>query len=485
MFLLNTPHDVYSYPLPPSPLFSIRSTGDQREPGWWVQQLIKLGAATQIQGISSVYVVWDGDLVPTRRWRLCERDALTGRVKYFIAILQGEARSVFNSTQYANCMKHVCGFEPLEPENGGTFVAHHMVFHTGYVNEMLELFASNVKLHKQKEQEQPSTHISNKSSSSSNTPWPLLIMALSRTFYRFSEYKTYATFMLKHHPHEFHYHDFDLFGQGGLRFREANDVCEKMLAACPLQDGGLSYSQVVQFVRQTLIAGSSSGERQGAATASPSAHACIPGYVQLDHVYGLEGIDLNMSASSPIDDLSHTRWQFEEEEEEEEDTRSVHSFSSISEDMRDDDATVTTTSSSFSSTSSIMCSLHKSFQFQVSAVDVASKDSSSSSSALVVDGVHAASGRGGRELHESYCYSDDDEESLTSNEDSLSSSPPSSCSPYDLSIGVCSPIAKIAKTATPSTTTTTTSTNSHPPRSSLSSLLKERQRLLSEQEGEW
>lgn len=34
--------------------------GDQREPGWWIQQLIKLGAATQIPDISPVYVVWDG-----------------------------------------------------------------------------------------------------------------------------------------------------------------------------------------------------------------------------------------------------------------------------------------------------------------------------------------------------------------------------------------------------------------------------------------
>lgn len=29
---------------------------DQREPGWWIQQLIKLGAATQVPDISPVYV---------------------------------------------------------------------------------------------------------------------------------------------------------------------------------------------------------------------------------------------------------------------------------------------------------------------------------------------------------------------------------------------------------------------------------------------
>lgn len=30
--------------------------GDHREPGWWIQQLIKLGAATQVPNISPVYV---------------------------------------------------------------------------------------------------------------------------------------------------------------------------------------------------------------------------------------------------------------------------------------------------------------------------------------------------------------------------------------------------------------------------------------------
>lgn len=34
--------------------------GDQREPGWWIQQLIKLGAASEIPDISANYVVWDG-----------------------------------------------------------------------------------------------------------------------------------------------------------------------------------------------------------------------------------------------------------------------------------------------------------------------------------------------------------------------------------------------------------------------------------------
>jgi hypothetical protein len=231
--------------------------GDQREPGWWIQQLIKLGAGTQIPGISSVYIVWDGDLIPTRRWKLCEHDE-NGMIKYYIAILQGESRSEFNTTQYAQCMKALTGMVPLEPVEGGTFVAHHMVFHTEYVKEMLDLMAEKT---------------------ASSDPWPILIMSYSRKFFRFSEYKTYATFMLRYHPEVFNYHELKLFGDGGLRFREANSVIDEMMKQFVITNGGLSYSNVNNFVRTNWKSLSGVSNQQ-----------CYPAYVQLDHVYGLEGI---------------------------------------------------------------------------------------------------------------------------------------------------------------------------------------------------
>ena len=72
----------------------------------------------------------------------------------------------------------------------------------------------------------------------SNIPWPLMIMAASRKFYRFSEYKTYATFMSKLHPEEFSYHELSMFGEGGLRFREADSIVDDMLKASKIRDGG-------------------------------------------------------------------------------------------------------------------------------------------------------------------------------------------------------------------------------------------------------
>ena len=258
--------------------------GDQREPGWWIQQLIKLGAGTQIPNVSPTYVVWDGtcvtgreqelsfltrndfflspgDLVPTRRWRLCSKDE-HGNPRYHIAILQGESRSEFNTTQYANCMRALIGYTPLEPTEGGTYVAHHMVFETRYVREMLDLMAEKT---------------------ASLEPWPIMIMASSRKFYRFSEYKTYATFMLKHHPRDFNYHELAHFGDGGLRFREANNIIDDMLKACRVVDGGIAYSDVADYVLSNWMKLTTPGQ-------------CMPAYIQLDHVYGLDGIDLNLSA---------------------------------------------------------------------------------------------------------------------------------------------------------------------------------------------
>ncbi|CAM9861737.1 unnamed protein product, partial [Ectocarpus fasciculatus] len=149
-------------------------SGEQREPGWWLQQLIKLGAAFQVPGISPVYICWDADLVPVRPWRLCGRGE-GGEARFFIAILQAAPRSAFNRAEYAACMRALCGFEPRHPIGGGTFVSHHMCFHTAVVGELLQ--------HMQRH-------------TGSSLPWPLLIMSFSRRFCRFSEYMTYATYAI-------------------------------------------------------------------------------------------------------------------------------------------------------------------------------------------------------------------------------------------------------------------------------------------------
>jgi hypothetical protein len=171
-------------------------------------------------------------------------------------------------------MKASIGMTPLEPIEGGTFVTHHMVFQKKFVNEMLDLMGEVT---------------------GSLDPWPLLIMSFSRKFYRFSEYKTYATYMVRLHPKEFNHHILPNFGEGGLRFREANCVVEEMLSRCKVLHGGLSYAQVREFVLTNWKKLSSHGQD-------------VPAYIQLDHVYGLQGVDLNFldNANNSVMETSMT-----------------------------------------------------------------------------------------------------------------------------------------------------------------------------------
>lgn len=213
---------------------------------------------------SALWNIVLGDLIAVRRWKLVERDELTGKVSYSIAILQDKAKSEFNIQQYAASMRALAQFDPLEPDGEGTFVTHHMVFSKTFVKELIDLIV--------KDSEDPSRS------------WLLTIMASSRVFYRFSEYKTYATFMQRFHPEDFHYHPLAHFGAGGLRFRKANAIIDDMLNYYAFTNGGFSYRQVKLYVEQNW--------RRISKSLIP------PAYIQLDHVYGLDAKNLNIFIST-------------------------------------------------------------------------------------------------------------------------------------------------------------------------------------------
>ena len=67
-----------------------------REFGWWYQQLLKLGIRHAVTDISDPFIVWDSDLIPMKKWPLCERGA-SGEKVFKIAVLQEASRSGFNS----------------------------------------------------------------------------------------------------------------------------------------------------------------------------------------------------------------------------------------------------------------------------------------------------------------------------------------------------------------------------------------------------
>ena len=240
--------------------YDSRPHSDHREFGWWFQQLVKLGVASQIKNISANYVVWDGDLIALKRWEIYKLDE-NNKPKYFFAILQENARSQFNKEQYEQCMFELTGIRSEEPVAGGTFVAHHMVFNSAYVRELLELMSCHT---------------------GSTKPWPLLIMSFSKKYFRFSEYMTYASFMVKYHPDELNYHEYSLFGKNGMRFRDASLVIDSLRQDCFLEKNGFSYEQIRNFISKRV----NTKSFQDKFLTTEIMKVLQPAYIQLEHVYG-------------------------------------------------------------------------------------------------------------------------------------------------------------------------------------------------------
>ena len=213
---------------------------NHREFGWWYQQLIKLGASTQIEDISESYVVWDGDLIPLTKWELCSQDT------FHAAILQDQPRSEFNRQEYNKCIRHLLGIDVAKPFEG-TFVTHHMVFQKKYLKEMFEHICLCDKW-----------------------SWPIYFISLSHSFYRFSEYLLYATFMMHFHSDAFHCHSFEKYGKDGIRFRETTEIIQDMKKECNLNKENINnafftYADIVDYFSKN--------------------NKHLPSYVQFEHVY--------------------------------------------------------------------------------------------------------------------------------------------------------------------------------------------------------
>ena len=169
-----------------------------REFGWWFQQIIKLDAVNRIPNLSDPFVVWDADLIPLIKWDLYNVE--TG--EYQFAILQEKAKNEFNQEQYHSSIQQLIGLNSVEPLEKGTFVPHHFIFHHVVILELIERIGW--------------------------VRWQDKIMALSETYYRFSEYKCVATFMQMYFPELLKYHSYEKYGEKGIRFRESLEIQEKI-----------------------------------------------------------------------------------------------------------------------------------------------------------------------------------------------------------------------------------------------------------------
>ena len=164
-------------------------------PGWFYQQLLKLGAAEGIEDLSEWYVVWDSDLLPVKAWPLFRQQGQT--LQHTFALLQ---HNQYGNPQIVSTwdkwIRAVLNVDPLtDPE--GTFIPHHMWF------KQEHLLSFQDRLH---DYFQSEDH------------WLLLMMRSAREFGTFSEYWAYTSWVAAQAPADLVFYPYAQYGTTTERF---------------------------------------------------------------------------------------------------------------------------------------------------------------------------------------------------------------------------------------------------------------------------
>jgi len=163
-------------------------------PGWYFQQLLKLGAHEGIRGLGDEYLVWDADLLLVEPWPLFDADGTPA-----FALLQHKAHvPASNHDRWAAWIRDVLDVEPVT-DPVGTFVPHHMWFH----RVLLRRFKQRITRHGRKAD-----------------AWPLCMIRSVGRHGTFSEYWSYASWLNTHAPQSLRYHAYGDYGSTTERFFE-------------------------------------------------------------------------------------------------------------------------------------------------------------------------------------------------------------------------------------------------------------------------
>ncbi len=164
-------------------------------PGWFYQQLLKLGAFEGIPSLSEWYLVWDSDLLPVATWPIFTEQK--GALKPTFALLQhknwGNASIV---SQWETWIYEVLGV-PAIKDAVGTFIPHHIWLK----QESLRSFGRRVNQFFQSEEH-----------------WLQLMMRSANQYGTFSEYWCYSSWVAAQTPADFSFHPYELYGETTERF---------------------------------------------------------------------------------------------------------------------------------------------------------------------------------------------------------------------------------------------------------------------------
>ncbi|MEM6458242.1 MAG: DUF6492 family protein [Planctomycetota bacterium] len=166
-------------------------------PGWFYQQLLKLGADDGIAGLTDWFLIWDSDLLPVATWPVL--DPADGHPVY--ALLQDRGRGNSDIVdRWRRWIETVLGV-PALTDDVATFVPHHMWFkqsHLASLRQRLGVYYD-----------------------APDTPWPKLMMRSANDFGTFSEFWLYASWAAARHADDApRYHPYAAYGATTERFFE-------------------------------------------------------------------------------------------------------------------------------------------------------------------------------------------------------------------------------------------------------------------------
>jgi hypothetical protein len=200
-------------------------------PGWFYQQLLKLGAPDGISDLSEWYVVWDSDLLPVATWPLIE---MAEPPRHTFALLQhnqwGNAQIV---ATWATWIRTVLGVEPLT-DRDGTFIPHHLWFKRDHLDSFKRQLGRYY---------------------GSEEHWLTLMMRSANDFGTFSEYWAYASWVAAIAPADLAFHAYQQYGVTTERFfddgtgRFSAALRQHLNYSATPDTFSPSYAEVDQFIR--------------------------------------------------------------------------------------------------------------------------------------------------------------------------------------------------------------------------------------------
>lgn len=204
-------------------------------PGWFYQQLLKLGAYEAIPDLSEWYLVWDSDLLPVGTWPIFTEEGET--LKHTFALLQhnkwGNPRIVANWATWIETVLDV----PAATDTVGTFIPHHMWLRQTHLRTFAERISEFFK---------------------SEDHWLRLMIRSANQFKTFGEYWCYSSWVASKAPEDLSFHPYGAYGATTERFfDDGTGLFSVALRRYLKQDSQFSsdafspsYAEIYDFVRE-------------------------------------------------------------------------------------------------------------------------------------------------------------------------------------------------------------------------------------------